>query len=208
MPAATPIPNAIDLTSDACTSSGGRSVSRWARRRTCQVLTAERAALAGPTTARVRLRRLPARSNDSWSAPTAAPVAPVTASQNPLERPPARNNRSRFFGRNALCIAIPAAIAPTSAAMVARLHRRSSTVRRPASPTRSNAADWIVSCTSVASAWFADADSPVTNAWSIVARGIKLRWNVSGAFAAANKTPVWSALPPSDRSCPLAMARP
>jgi hypothetical protein len=64
------------------------------------------------------------------------------------------------------------------------------------------------SCTSVTRAWFADAERPVTNAWSVVARGINVRWNVSGAFAAANKTPAWSARPPSDRLCPFAMARP
>jgi hypothetical protein len=31
-----------------------------------------------------------------------------------------------------------------------------------------------------------------------VLRGINVRWNVSGAPAAANSSPAWSALPPND----------
>ncbi len=55
------------------------------------------------------------------------------------------------------------------------------------------AVDWTVSWTRETSAWFVAIDSPVTIAWSNVGRGIRVRWNVSGTFAAASSIPDWSA---------------
>ncbi len=55
------------------------------------------------------------------------------------------------------------------------------------------AVDCTVSWTSETSAWFAAIDSPVTIAWSNVGRGIRVRWKVSGTFAAASSIPDWSA---------------
>ena len=114
---------------------------------------------------------------------------PVVASQNPLVRPAARASSSRWRWGSARCTASPATIAAASAATVARPHRRTSTVRRPAWPDAPSATAWIVSCTKVTSAWFALADNPVTSAWSRVFRGINVRWNVSGAFIAAKRIP-------------------
>ena len=68
--------------------------------------------------------------------------------------------------------------------------------RRAATLTRDHqAAAWMLSCTSPINAWFAAADNPVTSAWSIVARGINVRSNVTGALAAANRMPAWFARP-------------
>jgi len=40
-------------------------------------------------------------------------------------------------------------------------------------------------------------DRPVTMAWSVVGRGMSVRWNVSGRFVAANIRPATSARAPS-----------
>ena len=56
-----------------------------------------------------------------------------------------------------------------------------------------SAVDWTVSWMSETSAWFVAIERPVTIAWSIVGRGISVRWNVSGTLAAASSIPDWSA---------------
>ena len=75
--------------------------------------------------------------------------------------------------------------------MVAWLHARSSKWRplRFPPPSTSSAAAWIDSWTSETSAWFVAIERPVTIAWSIVGRGMSVRWNVSGTFIPATRIP-------------------
>ena len=102
---------------------------------------------------------------------------------------------SRSCWLSARCTAIPTPIAARSVAIVARLHRWSSIGARRPWPATTSAAAWMLSCTRLINAWFAAAESPVTSAWSIVPRGMSVRSNVTGAFAAAKRMPAWFARP-------------
>ena len=83
---------------------------------------------------------------------------------------------------------MPAAIATASSATDARPHATLSE-RRPLLRSATSAADWIDYWISDTQAWFDAIESPVTIAWSMVGRGISVRWNVSGTFAAASSIP-------------------
>ena len=67
-------------------------------------------------------------------------------------------------------------------------------------PDADVAADWIVSCTSAITAWFVASVRPEISAWSMVGRGMSVRWNVVGRVPAARSSPVWSARCPSERA--------
>ena len=176
-----------------------------AARRTRQMFAAARPAAAGATIAYDRPRLAPLRSNVSCSTPTIAPAMPLVASMNPLVRAPARWSGSRWRCGSAFCNTRPAPIAARSAAIDVEPQRPSWTRRRRAWPPATSAAAWIDSWMRLTNAWFAAADRPVTSAWSIVERGMSVRWNVSGALVAAYRSPAWSARPASDWCRPFAI---
>jgi hypothetical protein len=206
--AATPIPNAIDFANDACTSSGGKvGVEMGASAHVPRADGRQRG--AGWTDYRERPAATTSRaleglleSADSDPGCTAhrkpEPAGASARTQQPLALLGAQRALHRETGRN--LGGVRGDRRPTPPLLVDR--------PAPGQPDEEQRGRLDRSCTSVTRAWFADAERPVTNAWSVVARGINVRWNVSGAFAAANKTPAWSARPPSDRLCPFAMARP